>query len=126
MSLVGFQLVRHHVLITVECVVYEGNARNPVSMFWFTVTLEVVLSTGKVPHEVTPIHEITLVREEETKVLKLCWHLNTIHIVTCNASHPLLILGCMTLIIHTWEEHILLKYLRRLMPYEEIRVLFIL
>ena len=71
MSLVGFQLVRHHVLIAVECVVYEGNTRNPVSMFWLTVTLEVVLSTGKVPHEVTPIHEITLVREEETKVLKL-------------------------------------------------------
>ena len=41
--------------------------RNPVSMFWFTVTLEVVLSTGKVPHEVTPIHEITLVREEENE-----------------------------------------------------------
>ena len=40
-------------------------------MLELTVALNIILATGKVPHEVTPVHEIALVREEETDVVDL-------------------------------------------------------
>ncbi|CUQ49199.1 Uncharacterised protein [Segatella copri] len=40
-------------------------------MLWLTIALNVVLTAGKVPHEVAPVHEVALVREEEADVVKL-------------------------------------------------------
>ena len=40
-------------------------------MLQFTITLDVILTTGEVPHEVAPVHEITLVGEEEPDIFEL-------------------------------------------------------
>ena len=95
-------------------------------MLWLTIALYVVLSTSKVPHKVTPVHEVTLVRKEELHVLQLCRHLYAINIMTSNTAHPLFVLICRTWVVHTWEKHILLKHLCSLMTYNEVRVLLIL
>ena len=65
-------------------------------MLEFTVTLDVVLPTGEVPHEVTPVHEVTLVAEEETDILELAGHLDHHRLATAvvgylravDTSHP--------------------------------------
>ena len=40
-------------------------------MFWFAIALNVVLTSGKVPHEVAPVHEVALIGEEEADVVNL-------------------------------------------------------
>ena len=40
-------------------------------MLQLAVALDAVLTTGEVPHEITPIHEVALVRQEELDVLEL-------------------------------------------------------
>ena len=43
----------------------------PVAVLEFTIALKVVLTTCKVPHEISPIHEVALIGEEEADVLQL-------------------------------------------------------
>ena len=40
-------------------------------MLRFAVALYVVLTACEVPHEVAPVHEIALIRQEETEVVPL-------------------------------------------------------
>ena len=44
-----------------EKTVDEWNTCNPVSVLYFSITLDVVLATCEVPHEVAPVHEVHLV-----------------------------------------------------------------
>ena len=95
-SFVFFQLVGQLALIAQTPVVKERNTCNPVAMFKFSVALKVVLTSRKVPHEVAPVHEIALIRQEETYVLKLCGHFDGCHfaatvirnLCSFDASHP--------------------------------------
>ncbi len=59
-------------LVAEAGIVDEGDARYPVAVGHFTVTLYVVLPSCKVPQEVTPIHVVELVVEEELKVFQEC------------------------------------------------------
>ena len=45
-------------------------------MLHLTVTLNIVLATYEVPHEVTPVHEVHLIADEELDIVELCGHLD--------------------------------------------------
>ena len=102
-------------------------------MLRLTVALDIVLTSGKVPHEVAPVHEVALIGEEETDILHLCRNLHhhvlatTVvrHLVTLYATHPVFVCLGMSRTVHTWEEHILCIYILVLMAYYEVRVLLI-
>ena len=48
-------------LVAKAHIVEEGDASNPVAMLQFAMSLDIVLASGKVPHEVAPVHEVHLV-----------------------------------------------------------------
>ena len=118
MSLIVLQVIRKLALVAQHCIVDEWDTCDPVALFQFAIALKVILTSCKVPHEVAPVHEVTLVREEESDVLPLCRHIDShsltaaivIHRVCANAAHPVLISLFMSGIVHTWEEHILRIY----------------
>ena len=120
--LVGFQLVGQQILVAIEHVVDERNARNPVAVFGFSEALQVVLASGKVPKEVSPVHKVALIRQEEAHVLHLCGHLHAVYVVPLNASHNLFVVLCVCIVPHTREEHVLFEHLRSLVPHKEISV----
>ena len=121
-SLVCFQLVGQQVLVAIEHIVDERDTRNPVSVFRFAIALYVVLAASEVPHKVSPVHKVALIRQEEAYVLELCRHLNAVHVVSFYASHNLFVVLCVRIVPHTREEHILFKHLRCLVAYEEVSV----
>ncbi len=98
-SFVGFQFVRKLALVAEPPVVEERYTGNPVAVFQLSVALYVVLPSCEVPHEVTPIHEVTLVRKEEADVFCLCRNLNRYgfsapvvrYVRAVDASHPALV-----------------------------------
>ena len=61
MSLVLLEVVRELALVAETQVVKERYSRNPVSVLQLSIALQVVLTTGKVPHEVAPVHEVALI-----------------------------------------------------------------
>ena len=70
-TFVHLQIVRQLALITQAGVVEERDTRDPVAVLGLAIALNVVLATGKVPHEVAPIHEVALVGQEELDVVDL-------------------------------------------------------
>ena len=71
MTFVHLQIVRQLALITQAGVVEERDTRDPVAVLGLAIALNVVLATGKVPHEVAPVHEVALVGQEELDVVDL-------------------------------------------------------
>ena len=133
MSLVVLQLVGQLTLVTQSHIVKERNTCNPVTMFQFTMSLNVILSSGEVPHEVTPIHEVTLIGKEEEDVLQLRGHVDknllsttVVRLImsfrkpTGSAFHPVVVSGRMTGIVHSGEEHILGIYIVGLTTNDEV------
>src|SRR3712207_171864 len=102
-------------------------------MLEFSIALNVVLTACEVPHKVAPIHEIALVGEEETDVLKLCGHLyrhrftTTVvrNLVTIDTTHPLFVGFGVVVAVHAWEEHVLSVHIMVLMSYDEVRVFLV-
>ena len=119
MSLVVLQLVGQLALVAESGVVERSDTRNPVAVLIFTKALNVVLAAGKVPHEVTPVHEVQLVGKEEAEVFPLRRHhhgvalavgVRTHHGVSLDAAQPGIILVRILVGIHTREEHVLGKH----------------
>ena len=79
MSFIVFEILRKQVLITYQQVVDKRNTGDPVAVFNFSATLYVVLPSGKVPHEITPVHEVQLVGEEEFDIFPLVRHVHHYH-----------------------------------------------
>ena len=75
--LVLSQIRRKFALVTQHGVVDERETGNPVAMFEFTVTLDVVLTSCEVPQEITPVHEVHLIRHEEFQVLSKCRNMDS-------------------------------------------------
>ena len=102
-------------------------------MFQFTVTLQVVLTSGKVPHKVAPVHEVALVGDEETQVLELCWNLNGNHlatavvhlIMTADVTHPTLVVCTVSRAVHSWKQHVLCIFVLILSANNEVFVLLV-
>ena len=104
MSLSGQRFGQHFVVTAYKHLVNKVDACYPVSVLHLPVTvLNVVLTTGKVPHEISPVHEIDLISQEELYVICLCRHdhFNIVStLVICGgtalyASTPGLVLGNM-------------------------------
>ncbi len=69
MTLVALaELVGQERLVAKAGVVNQRNPRNPVAKMRLAVALYVVLSSGKIPHEVAPVHMVELVVEEIPQV----------------------------------------------------------
>ncbi len=130
MPLVFLQVVGQQVLIAQSHVVNPLEASEPVAVLQFAMSLDVVLSACKVPHEVAPVHEVALIRQEETYVFHLCGHLHINHFATSvvlhgasvNASHPTLVGIGMAGVVHAGEEHVLCVLIVALVAHDEVRV----
>ena len=134
MSFVGLQFVRKHILIAQPCIVKRLNTCYPVAVFQLAVTLYIVLPSGEIPHEITPVHKVTLIGKEEPDVVNLRRHLHR-HLLSTsvignlcalNAAHPRLIVLCVRLIVHAREQHILGIFVLILVRNNKVRVFLIL
>ena len=116
------QVIGQQALVAQAGIVDERDARNPVAVGDFAHALEVVLATGKVPHEVAPVHVIQLVIYKEAQVLhhrrlelqllaagiavgvELCGRLDlgALH------AQPLDILFLVLIVVDAREQHVLL------------------
>ena len=88
-------------------------------MFHFAIALNVILSTSEVPHEVAPVHEIHLIREEESEVVHLCGHFSSeairlslifsrnIYSLRFHTTEPFVVEAGVLARVHAWEEHLL-------------------
>ena len=118
-SLVFAQIGGEFRLIAVEGVVNEGDTGDPLAVIELAVALYVVLTAGKIPHKVAPVHEIHLVGEEEAEVVPLRRHLAGeivglavvfsahIHRFRVDTAQPLLVKTGMSAGEHAGEEHFL-------------------
>ena len=131
-SLVVFQFLREHVLVAIQKVVDERYAGDPVAVFYFAAALDVVLPSGKVPHEVAPVHEVELVGEEELDVVPLGWHVHHQHLSALIVGHvvagdilPGLIIGGVCRAVHAGEEHVLRVFIFHTSRQFNVRVFFV-
>ena len=115
MTFVGLQVVGQLALVAQTHVVEPRETGYPVAVLQLAVALQVVLSAGEVPHEVAPIHEVALVREEEPEVFHLCGHLHADILAATvvgnglafNTAHPAFVgLGVLRT-VHAGEKHVL-------------------
>ena len=74
LALIVFQIIRSVRLVTEAEIVNESDAALPVSdeRISRSRAVDFVLTSGKVPHEVSPIHPVHLVVEEERQILAEC------------------------------------------------------
>ena len=62
-------IIRHVLLRAYQLLINKLDAGNPIPVRHLAMSLDIVLPAGEVPHEISPIHEIQLVRDKETQVL---------------------------------------------------------
>ena len=132
MSLVVLQFLRQQTLVAHQEVVNERDTCDPVTMFYFSAALQVVLASGEVPHEVAPIHPVELVGEEELDVFPLCRHVHHNHcpalivgdVFALNVYPGLIFPGVLTA-VHAWEKHILCVFVFDTSGDFDVAVLFI-
>ena len=82
MTFIVFEILRKQFLVTYQQVVDKRDTGDPVAVLDFSATLYVILPSGKVPHEVTPVHEVQLVGEEEFDIFPLGRHVYHHHFST--------------------------------------------
>ena len=72
LSLVVLEVVRSVRLVAEADLVYKRNAAFPVACKHISRarTVDVILASGEVPHEISPVHPVHLVVEEEGQVLE--------------------------------------------------------
>ena len=68
MTFVFLQFSRQQTLIAKHRIINKRNTGNPVAFRYFSIRLQVILTTGEIPHKIAPVHEIDLISEEETQV----------------------------------------------------------
>ena len=65
--------VRQFIQLAQTGFVYEFDARDPVSVQDAAISLYIVLSACKIPHEITQVHMSDLVSKEKPEVLTKGW-----------------------------------------------------
>ena len=101
-------------LVAQTQVVEEWYASNPVTMLQFAMSLYIILTTGKIPHEVAPVHEVHLIGPEEVEVLHHGGYLyglaltNIVYgnVLAFDTSHPFFVVTLVAFGMHTREEHV--------------------
>lgn len=102
-------------MVTHQELVHKRYSGNPVAMFYFTLSLYVILASGKVPHEISPVHVVQLVDKEELDVIPLGrdfhhHHLSALvvrNLHAFDAAQPVFVGLCVCIAVHAREEHIL-------------------
>ena len=133
MPFIIFQVTGQHALVTYQELVYYRYSGNPVTMFYFTLSLYVILASGKVPHKISPVHVVQLVNKEEFDVIPLCrnfhhHHLSALvvrNLYALYTTQPVFVCLCMCVAVHAWEEHILCILVIGLMTHYFVAVFFI-
>ena len=113
-ALIVLQLVGQLALIAQSGVVEPFDAADPVAMFHFAITLDIVLTAYEVPHEVAPVHPVALIADEEFQVLPsrrdrygLSGMEDAGYLTSRDAAYPSRIERGMLGRVHTREEHVL-------------------
>ena len=120
MSFIVSYIGRHVVLRTYKHLVDCLDTGNPVTVHHFTISLDIILTAGEVPHKVTPVHEVQLIGKEVTQVFGKR-RLHHRHVLTATVElhrfslelRPFLISSHMRIhiAVHTWEKHIQFVYI---------------
>ena len=131
-SLILLQFVGQLFLVAIYGIVDEGDTSEPVAVFLLTIALIAVLTAGKVPHEIAPVHEVDLIGYEEVQIVPLRGHLAILEVATRSgivditeldvSSQPVVVSLRMCAGIHTWEEHL---HARRILQRFETLNIFI-
>ena len=131
-SLVVLQFLWQKALVAVHEVVDERDAGDPVAVLYFAAALDVVLSSGKVPHEVAPVHEVELVGEEEPDIVPLCGHVHHQHLsalvvgdVISGDVLPGFVISGVCRTVHAGEEHVLRVFIFHASRKFDVRVFFV-
>ena len=120
MPFVVGNIIRHIILRTDQNRINKRNTGNPVTIQHLAISLNIVLPTGEIPHEVTPIHEIHLIAEEETQVFPKSRFHGSLRLPTIIITHRFPLHLCPLLIgfdvarvtaVHTREKHIQLIHI---------------
>lgn len=86
-----FYFVGHIFAIANDVLVYGRNARNPVAVKNFSIPLNIVLTSGKIPHEIAHVHMPYLVAYHKTDILRKAGFtfgaVTIVHRVTISVSH---------------------------------------
>ena len=112
--------VGEEALVTEAGIVDEGYARNPVAVVDLAVALDVVLTTGEIPHEIAPVHVVELVDEEEAEAfahgrldgVDRLKHFAVVDIagsadgLALESADPVGVGGGVGSAVDAWEEHI--------------------
>ena len=133
MSFIVLQIGWQQALVTYKILVDEGNACNPVTMLYFSLALDVVLTSCEVPHEIAPVHVVQLIDKEELDVIPLGRNLDHQHfsaLIIWNlssfySSQPVFISFGMIGTPHTREKHVLCILIFCFVTYYFVAVLFI-
>ena len=85
----------------------KGNTGDPVTRRESSITLYIVLATGEVPHEITPVHIIDLVAEHEPHILQKGGFLRLVGDPSPSfiAEDMIAEAGVVGVGMHPWEEH---------------------
>ena len=111
LALVVLQVVRGTRLVSKPDFINERDSRLPVSGKDVSRgrAMEIVLATGEIPHEITPIHPVHLIIKEEGQILEEGWLLV---LGTCHLASAAVHIGLIELYVlvirapHTREEHL--------------------
>ena len=136
MSFIVRDIGRHVILRADKHLVDRLDTGNPVTVHHLAISLNIVLTSGEVPHKVTPVHEVQLISEEITQIFgKRRFHHR--HILTTTVElhrfslklRPFLISSHMgiDITVHTREKHIQLIhiFIIDIMTGNEIFIFFI-
>ncbi len=77
-------------LRTQPCLVYKLDPTDPVTLGQLTMTLYIILSAGKVPHEIAQIHITDLVAKEKVHILSETWNANGAVTIVAVSTHAAL------------------------------------
>ena len=131
-SLIVLQLLWQQALVAYQEVIDERNSCDPVAMFYFSTTLQIVLASGEVPHEIAPIHPVELIGEEELDIFPLCRHIHHHHLsalvvrnVITFYVYPSLIFPGVLTAVHAREKHVLSIFVFDTSGNFDIAILFI-
>ena len=107
--------IRRHIILRADKYLVDRlDTGDPVTVQHLTIPLDIILTSGEVPHEVAPVHEIELVSEEITQVFgKRRFHHGYVFTATVKLHRfslelrPFLISSHMSIdvAVHTWEKH---------------------
>src|SRR6476469_1477203 len=111
MRLIVFAAIRHQALISVQRIVDKRNAAYPVTISYIAVpnTLHVILLARKIPHEITEVHPVCLVRDEEFDIINKIRISLIRSILLLADTEKLIIVLTMALVVpcitNTWNKH---------------------